>query len=805
MPKPTIVPYVDGYFGYEREITLNPMPRFPFADYPTPDTYTREYMRIYRVIPNFYLPHLGIRTSFSNLLTYSEQIDNAAWTKTNATVTANATTAPDGSVSMAKILETVTNGAHQATQAATTANAPTEISVFASAGLGRTFLKVAFTDSAAAVFSVTVDVSSGSIVAKAGTVTPKITNLLNGHVRIALTCTPAAGAGTFAVSIMSSATTSSYAGDTTKGMYVWGAQVLTAVSGIVAPYISTTSATRTVLSPEVDPVDPFAYLVEEGVVTLDNSNIATVTRSYCRIPLQQTVPGSLFVTKPTIPGTFPQVFGAYRLFQPVATVASYDAYAAQTVTSDSGTTSSFYPTGGTYTASFIGSTTSATTYNDSNATLQTNLNALTPVSNRGNCVVTGSYNSSAGFTVTFNSYAAATVATGSLTGGTGSTIFASIVTANGGYTQAISIAIGSIDNAATAVGTGSLTWDAGTTTQTDISQNASNLIAIRVYRGANLTGGTYTLTFYGQTTAAIAYNASAAAILSAINAACSNLLARGSISVTGGFISINGSAGLGIDIKVTPKITAGTYTVTIFGQTTGSIAYNASLSTISTAINALSEVTTKRGGCVVTGAGYDSTSGTIVFSVQFSNPAISIDISSLTPSGCTASVAITDGGIGRVQTIKFAAASAVRTLFALNHGLSTSDSLYVKTDSTYTQLSGTFTLPDASTIVLALTPGSTEATATAITEVGKRVVEGYTPGSVLTRINRVTTFYLPGVSAGITVAADIPEAVYEGDATTLLTAIFAQETAINYQVGELERWRGPDLQRTITTINATQL
>lgn len=34
--------------------------------------------------------------SRTNLLTYSEQFDNAAWTKTNATVTANATPAPDG-------------------------------------------------------------------------------------------------------------------------------------------------------------------------------------------------------------------------------------------------------------------------------------------------------------------------------------------------------------------------------------------------------------------------------------------------------------------------------------------------------------------------------------------------------------------------------------------------------------------------------------------------------------------------------------------------------------------------------------
>jgi hypothetical protein len=42
---------------------------------------------------------LLIEESRSNLLTYSEQFDNAAWSKTSATVTANSATAPDGTVS----------------------------------------------------------------------------------------------------------------------------------------------------------------------------------------------------------------------------------------------------------------------------------------------------------------------------------------------------------------------------------------------------------------------------------------------------------------------------------------------------------------------------------------------------------------------------------------------------------------------------------------------------------------------------------------------------------------------------------
>jgi hypothetical protein len=48
----------------------------------------------------------------TNVLWWSEQIDNAGWTKTNATVTANATTAPDGTATAEQISEGVANATH---------------------------------------------------------------------------------------------------------------------------------------------------------------------------------------------------------------------------------------------------------------------------------------------------------------------------------------------------------------------------------------------------------------------------------------------------------------------------------------------------------------------------------------------------------------------------------------------------------------------------------------------------------------------------------------------------------------------
>ncbi len=132
-----IQPYVDGWLGTERETSVIPQPQFPFAKNPTPDTYSRLYERTYLVQPRLFLPKITNRTAWTNLLTYSEAFDNAAWTKTNLSITANSTTAPDGQVTMDKALETVTNGEHSATQGATVTAAATEVSIFATAGLTR--------------------------------------------------------------------------------------------------------------------------------------------------------------------------------------------------------------------------------------------------------------------------------------------------------------------------------------------------------------------------------------------------------------------------------------------------------------------------------------------------------------------------------------------------------------------------------------------------------------------------------------------------------------------------------------------
>ena len=802
--------YVDGWFGTEREITVRPNPSFPFSNQPIPDKYSRTYNRMFQIVPANYSPKIINRTAYTNLLTYSQDLTNAAWTKGSSAAALSALTAPDGTVTLDSLLELAASAEHNVTQAATVTAAPTMMGAFGKSGLGRSFIRLAFTDSAAAVFYAYFNVAAGSIGALSAGVTAAIFPLANGDYWCTAKFTPAAGAGTFKTSLSADGVNAnlSYAGDAAKGAYVWGCQVgalpTLGASGPAScgPYVATTTASRSVLAPDVDSKDPMAYMVGEGDPVLHTSDSGTVARQFERIPKQQIMPSSISISKPALSGTFPQVYGGFRVFQPDTTLLKYDIYSTVPVTGDSGPVTAGYPTGGTYTISFGGSTTGNLNYNDSAGTVQTALNALTSVSNRGGVTVSGTYNSVGGFVITFNDYASATANTAGLTpSGTGISYY--VTPTNGGYTQSFlaQAALGGIADAG-AVLTSSLTYDAGSGESTCTTQTG-NMIQCLAYRtNGSANGGTFTLTYFGQTTAPLAYNANIETTEAAINAACSTLMALGAITVSKIYYYYHGGYGINVTVLVNPEITGGTWTFTIFGQTTGNLNWNDSLATISAAINGLSEVI-ERGGCVLYGTGFFA--GQISFTFQFANLFASVSSGSLTPSPSTVSVSITDGVIGKAQKIVFSAITSSRSLYAVAHGITVGSTLYIKTDATYTLFPGTFSVPDSNTIIIAVTPGSIPATATAITEVGKGGKIGYAPGAASVRCLNTTEFYLPGVTPGVFTAADIPIPQNQSESGNLLPAIFAGAGTINYAVGQLTQYAGPILSIITTTVQAADL
>lgn len=195
---------------------------------------------------------LLLEPAATNLILQSQAFDNASWSKTGLTVTANSagTTAPDGTTTSELFTETTANSVHAVTQnIAHTANVTVTMSIYAKAS-GSTFIRVggqettAFTDS----ISVICDTSTRNTTTMTngtGTITStSCTQAANGWVRLSVTgivSTARSGLQVFANTMSALNTTVSYVGSTARSVYYWGLQVED--SPTATSYIATTTAT----------------------------------------------------------------------------------------------------------------------------------------------------------------------------------------------------------------------------------------------------------------------------------------------------------------------------------------------------------------------------------------------------------------------------------------------------------------------------------------------------------------------------------------------------------------------------------
>jgi len=156
-----------------------------------------------------------------NLFTYSEDFTNAAWSKFESTITANATTAPNGTLTADKLIATNVADSHTVLQSVS--GAAQSFSVYAKAGEYSTLVLLYTVHNARATFNLT----NGTITENSGTVTASIEDAGNGWYRciISTTLTTHNEARIYVINGTTWADRS-VAGNGTSGIFIWGAQLV---------------------------------------------------------------------------------------------------------------------------------------------------------------------------------------------------------------------------------------------------------------------------------------------------------------------------------------------------------------------------------------------------------------------------------------------------------------------------------------------------------------------------------------------------------------------------------------------------
>lgn len=175
---------------------------------------------------------MGERSS-TNLFTYSEQLDNAAWAKASATITANATVAPDGATTADKVVwaNAAAINTAQVSQVVVAAASTvyTQSYYLKAAELSSVRMHFIIRDGSSVYLgeiSYGFDLVAGTAayITASGTAptshSAEIRPVGGGYYRCAITATTTAGTGRVTTSLKNSA-----AGDGVSGFHVWGAQI----------------------------------------------------------------------------------------------------------------------------------------------------------------------------------------------------------------------------------------------------------------------------------------------------------------------------------------------------------------------------------------------------------------------------------------------------------------------------------------------------------------------------------------------------------------------------------------------------
>jgi hypothetical protein len=167
-----------------------------------------------------------------NLLQRSEEFNSAYWVKLGSTITANATTAPNGTLTADKLIEGVGVGLKYIQRGGVVFTASDTISVYAKSA-ERTQIAIGNSAVGASIF----DLSNGTVVSSGGSGinNETIESVGNGWYRITANVVVL---GTFGFQILlANLGAIDYTGDGTSGLFIWGAQIVEGANAL--PYQKT--------------------------------------------------------------------------------------------------------------------------------------------------------------------------------------------------------------------------------------------------------------------------------------------------------------------------------------------------------------------------------------------------------------------------------------------------------------------------------------------------------------------------------------------------------------------------------------
>ena len=184
-----------------------------------------------------------------NLQVYSQDFDNSAWTKNGLTVSANSTTAPDGTTTAETITTNTGTGSHSIYDSLGSTVGEYAYSVYLKANASN-FGFVGQYDGSN-YHGIVVDLSSGLITATSGTPSSKnVTSVGNGWYRLECVKTFNVNPSYILISLSNSGTPSFTSGrpnftGVNESIFIWGAQVNEGAN--VTPYIKTGASASTTI------------------------------------------------------------------------------------------------------------------------------------------------------------------------------------------------------------------------------------------------------------------------------------------------------------------------------------------------------------------------------------------------------------------------------------------------------------------------------------------------------------------------------------------------------------------------------